>query len=700
MSGRWRLAADVGGTFTDLVVIAPDGRSTIAKVPSTPDDYAVGITAGLAKLLAEEGVSAASIGGCAHGTTVVTNAILERKGAPTALITTRGFRDVLEIGRMRMPRLYDLNWVKPVPLVERDRRHEVTERRDAKGRCVTALDESEVIEALRAIVDQGIGSLAVCFLHSYADGVHERRVAELAAEHAPGLDVSLSSDVLPEAMEYERTSTTVVNAYVRPVVRDYFASLVDELAHHGVTAPVTVMQSDGGLMAIEAATRRPVNIVESGPAAGVVAARALALAHGYDNALSFDMGGTTAKACLIDQGRVATASEYAVGAELSAGSRVFKGSGYSVRAPALDIAEVGAGGGSILWIDPGGLLHVGPHSAGAEPGPVAYRRGGTDPTLTDANIVLGYIASLAGGAVPVDPELAWRHLDERIARPLGLSVEDAAHGARRVAISTMARALRAVSTERGRDPRQFVLIAFGGNGPGHATELAEELEVPLVLVPAGAGVFSAVGLGEATSHRTMSRTVHAVWSAGSEAALEAAFAVVERQLEEEMANERGAGERIVLERGVDLRYTGQLAELTITVDGQATIGAQVERIAGQFADEHRRLYGYVSDHPVEVVNVRVTGSIEVDTTRPALRLDRREPASEPGEAVTRKAYFGRRHGWLTADVFAGFAPLATARRGPCIVETYDSTMVVTPGWTAQLDGNGAVVIEREERRQW
>ncbi|HEY8477119.1 MAG TPA: hydantoinase/oxoprolinase family protein, partial [Chloroflexota bacterium] len=368
----YRVGVDIGGTFTDIVLVDARGRVATCKVPTTPDDYSRAILQGIGELLAGLHLSPATAREVVHGTTIATNTILEHKGAPTGLLTTRGFRDTLEIGRLRYPRLYDLAWVKPPPLVERRWRREVPERVDRHGRIVEPLDEGAARDAIRFLLDEGVQSLAVCLLHSYANAAHERRLGALIAELAPELPVSLSSEVLPEVGEYERTSTTVINAYIQPVVGRYLASLEEGLAALGVRAPVLVMQSNGGVMSARAAGQRPIHIVESGPAAGVIAAQGLARQLDLPNVLTLDMGGTTAKASIIEGGRLHQVAEYEVGAGLNVGNRLNRGAGYPLRVPAIDIAEVGAGGGSLVWIDAAGSVHVGPQSAGAVPGPVCY----------------------------------------------------------------------------------------------------------------------------------------------------------------------------------------------------------------------------------------------------------------------------------------------------------------------------------------
>src|SRR5579864_7934216 len=490
----FRAGVDIGGTFTDIVLLGDGGERYTKKVSSTVDDYARAIVDGLSSLIDE--IGGGRIVELLHGTTVASNAILEHKGAKTGLITTRGFRDVLEIRNLRMPRLYDMSWTKPPPLVERRLRVEVDERVNAQGEIETPLDEKSVERAAEFLVAEGVEAIAVCLLHSYLNPAHEERVKEIVARLARTTTLCISAEVLPIINEYERTSTTVINAYVRPIVERYLSRLISEVQRIGIDVPLLLMQSNGGLTTAKAAAVTPMHIIESGPAAGVVGVQALTRRIGLRNAISFDMGGTTAKASLIENGEVTRAAEYQVGAGIVLGSRLLSGAGYTLKVPAIDLAEIGAGGGSILWIDAGGALQVGPHSAGASPGPVAYDQGGAEPTVTDANLALGYLnpGHLVGGALRLNAEKSRAVIAEKIAKPLGMAVEDAAHGAHLIAASNMIRALKAVSSERGRDPREYALVAFGGNGPVFAAKMAEAMQIPLVLIPPSAGVFSSFGL--------------------------------------------------------------------------------------------------------------------------------------------------------------------------------------------------------------
>jgi N-methylhydantoinase A len=693
----FRAGVDIGGTFTDIVLLGDDGRRYTKKVSSTVDDYARAIVDGLTALLAEIGADSSGIIELLHGTTVASNAILEHKGAKTGLITTKGFRDVLEIRNLRMPRLYDMSWTKPPPLVPRRLRVEVDERVNAEGGIDRPLDEEGVERAVRFLVEEGVEAIAVCLLHSYLNPAHELRIKEIAARLAPGIVLSVSAGVLPVINEYERTSTTVINAYVRPIVERYLRRLEAEVQHVGIRAPLLLMQSNGGLTTAAAAALTPMHIIESGPAAGVVGVQALARRIGITHAISFDMGGTTAKAALIENGELTRATEYQVGAGIVLGSRLLSGAGYTLKVPAIDLAEVGAGGGSLLWIDAGGALQVGPQSAGAVPGPACYGQGGADPTVTDANVVLGYLnpTQLVGGALKLDAKSARAALADQIARPLGLSVEAAAFGAHRIAASNMIRALKAVSSERGRDPRNYALVAFGGNGPLFAAGMAEAMAMTLVLIPSSAGVFSSFGLLYAEVEHHFTKTRKRLLRGTAPAALQATLDGLEAEARARLVADGFGNDRIELHRSASLHYQGQSFELRVPLAAGRLDKAALAALEEAFGAEHERTYGHRAgaDEPVEPVSLEVVG--------------RGIPEKPRGEAVasaslapdiaispaSRQAYFGPQRGWLEAAVMNRSA-LHSPQRGPCIVEEYDATCLVPPGWTARLDEFGNIAMRR------
>jgi N-methylhydantoinase A len=691
----FRAGVDIGGTFTDIVLLGEGGERYTKKVSSTVDDYARAIVDGLSELLAE--IGGGRIVELLHGTTVASNAILEHKGAKTGLITTRGFRDVLEIRNLRMPRLYDMSWTKPVPLVERRLRVEVDERINAQGGVDKPLDERSVERAVEFLVAEGVEAIAVCLLHSYLNPAHEERVKEIVARMAPATTLCISAEVLPVINEYERSSTTVINAYVRPIVERYLSRLIGEVQRIGVEVPLLLMQSNGGLTTAKAAAVTPMHIIESGPAAGVVGVQALMRRIGIKNAISFDMGGTTAKASLIENGEVTRAAEYQVGAGIVLGSRLLSGAGYTLKVPAIDLAEIGAGGGSILWIDAGGARQVGPHSAGAAPGPVAYDQGGSEPTVTDANLVLGYLnpGHLVGGAVKLNIDKARAVLAEKVAAPLGMSLEVAAHGAHLIAASTMIRALKAVSSERGRDPRDYALVAFGGNGGIFAAGMAQEIGIGRVLVPPSAGVFSSFGLLYAEIEYYFTRTRKLLLRGADPTALQAVLDGLEAEARARLGEDGFAPAAIQISRFASLHYQGQSFELRVPVAAGTLDTATLAAIEEAFGAEHERTYGHRAgvDEPVELVSLELIGRGIPDRPRAEAAA---AAALAPDIAIAtpaRRAYFGPSHGWLDTQIVNRSA-LAPPRQGPCIVEEYDATCVIPPGWTARLDEFGNIELTR------
>jgi N-methylhydantoinase A len=688
---RFRVGIDIGGTFTDIVCLGDDGRVHLKKVSSSPDDYARAIIEGLRELFRETGLTGRDVAEVLHGTTVASNAILEGRGARTGLVTTRGFRDVLEIRRLRMPRLYDLAWEKPPPLVERALRAEVTERISAAGAVQVPLDAAEVEQALDRLLAEGIEALAVCLLNAYANPAHEAAIAAIVQRRAPRLALSVSHAVLPEIKEYERTSTTVINAYVMPVVRRYLATLAGGLGECDVSAPLLVMQSSGGLISAEAAGRLPMHVVESGPAAGVVGAQALARQLGLSRLITLDMGGTTAKASILEDGEVLRAGEIQVGGGITVGSRLLTGSGYLLRVPAIDLAEVGAGGGSVVWIDPGGALRVGPRSAGAAPGPVCYDLGGAEPTITDANVILGYLSptELAGGSVKLNAGRAREVFEARIARPLGLPVAEAAHGAHLIAASNMIRAIRAVSTERGRDPREYALFAFGGNGPLFAAGMARALELRTIVVPPAPGLFSAFGLLYSDTEHHYVRTYRGQTRRLDAADLGQVWERMAADARTDLAAEGFVGDAVRLRRLADVRYQGQTSELTVPAPNGETGPAWIAAIEEAFGREYERSYGHRAgpEEPVELVNLRLVAQGLPDRAR----VPERVVVERSGRPGGRPAYFGADVGWLDTPVRRR-ADLARETAGPCIVEEYDATCLVPPGATAGLDAAGNIVL--------
>jgi N-methylhydantoinase A len=691
----WRIGVDIGGTFTDVALVNEDsGETGVVKVPTTPRELTRGVVEALERALAAHGISAASVTLLSHATTVVTNALLQGTGARTALITTRGFRDVLELRRSARARLYDLFQDPPAVLVRRHARLEVDERVDAQGAIVSPLDVRDVDAAIEFIRAHDIEAVAVSLLYSFLNDAHERAIGRRLREALPRVPVFLSSEVLPEIREFERTSTTAVCAYVGPIVATYLTGLEAAVRRLGLPA-LHVMGSSGGVFRADEAVRMPASIVESGPAAGVIAAALLGRQLGLDDVISFDMGGTTAKASLIERGEIRTTAEYEVGGDANA-RRWMHGTGHPIRVPVVDLAEVSAGGGSIAWIDRGGALRVGPRSAAAEPGPACYGQGGDEPTVTDADVVLGYLDPewLLGGALRVHADRARGAIEARVARPLGLDVVAAAAGIVDVVNANMAAALRIVSVERGHDPRAFTLVAFGGAGPVHAARLADELDIRRVVVPPIPGGFSALGLVATDLRRDYARTLYAPLAAVALEDLGAAFASMEANAIDML---RAAGvpeDRWAIERAADLRYTRQAYELTVPLAAGPITSEALARLARGFHDRHRLTYGHASpDEAVQLVNVRLTAIGRLG----ALDLSRRTaPAGPvaPSKTRTRAVYF-RETGSIACDVvpWASLGP-GSERPGPAIVEAMDTTVVVPPHWDLAVDARGVMVLER------
>ena len=681
-----RIGIDIGGTFTDLVAIDTAGTVHTHKIASTPRDYGEGIVHGLQALLARCGGEITEI---LHATTVASNTILEGKGAKTALITTRGFRDALEIRDLRMPRLYDLHWVKPPALVERRLRLEVTEKTRPDGSIATPLDVGSLGTAIARLRTEEVASVAICLLHSYANPTHERAVADAVRAALPDVAVSVSHEILPEIKEYPRTSTTVINAYIQPVLRAYLTALEARLKSLGITAPLNLMQSNGGLAPAAFAAAHPAHIVESGPAAGVVGGAVLAQRLGHGKIITFDMGGTTAKAGLVEAGEILRAEAIEVGAGVMSGSRLLVGNGYMLKLPAIDLAEVGAGGGSICRLDAAGAPKAGPESAGADPGPACYGKGGTLPTITDCNLVLGYLdpAGLAGGALKLDVTLARQAIVKRIAEPLGKSLEEAAHGMLRLAAATMMRAIRSVSVERGRDPRQFSLLAFGGNGGLFAAALAGELGMRQVIIPPMPGLFSAFGLLVADTEHHMSRSIRRHLPGSDVADIGVIMTALEEDGAAQLARDGFPPPRHAMQRMAQARYIGQSSEITVKLS-DGPIEDALARLPSLFGAEHARTYGFRAPdtEPVELMGLSVIARGIPD--RP--RLPERIPPAATPVPASRSAWFAG-HGWIDTPV-KDRARLIEAAVGPLIIQEYDATCLVPPGVTARLDGFGNIVM--------
>ncbi len=690
-----RVGVDIGGTFTDLVFLCSDGKLRKRKVPSTPADYSEAIIRAVRAFCVEHGITAGSIAEIVHATTVATNAILERKGARVALLTTDGFRDVLELRRIRIPMSYDLNWQKPAPLVAREFRFAVKERIAADGAVVKPLDHAALEHIMERLGIDGIEAVAVCFLHSYRNPQHEIEVGRVLKRYFPQLQVSLSHEVLPEMLEYERTSTTVVNAYVAPLIERYLSRLRTRLHESGVTAPILVMQSNGGLISANVAAERPVTIIESGPAAGVVAAAQLAQEGAYGDVITLDMGGTTTKASIIEHGELLRAAEYEVGSAVSVSSRMMRGNGYALRIPVIDVSEVGAGGGSIAAIDAGGALRVGPRSAGAVPGPACYGQGNELPTVTDANLVLGYIGddSLAGGALSLRRDLAQIAIQKHICDRTGLALAEAAYGIHVVANSNMVRAIKSVSVERGRDPSAFVMMAFGGAGPIHAAGLALELGIRCVLVPPSPGVFSAYGLLRAEVEQHASRTVLISTAHPEIDAVTDAYSTMRLDLVERLGREGYAENDILVRRFADLRYRGQSSEITVVVNAEDISQDELRNIEARFEAEFERTYGHRGpNRDFELVTCRMIATVLRGSGHRAT-WDMSDGIDT--QKIERIAYFGSRHGEVSTPILRRSDLIGRERCGPLIIQEYDTSVVVPPDFVAILDACGNIRLQTQ-----
>lgn len=702
---QFRLGVDIGGTFTDIVLLGVDGTMHTKKVLSTPHDYSAAIEDGIRALLGETGIAAGDIFEVVHGTTVATNAIIERTGVRVALITTKGFRDVLEIARFRAPRLYDVSFRKPPPLVERRLRFEVTERIAADGSLVIALDEAEVIAVAQRCATLGVDAVAVCLINAYVDGRHEEAVATLVREHLPGVPVTVSSELVPQIQEYERTSSTVINAYIRPVVERYANALEDRLRALGITVPLNIMQSNGGVLSASTAARKPIFIIESGPAAGVVGAARIGARNGLGDILAFDMGGTTAKASIIVDGEFGLAAETEVGGGESLGHRMVRGGGYVVQAPTIDIAEVGAGGGSIAWMDGGGALQVGPRSAGADPGPVCYAKGGSAPTVTDANLLLGYLnpQTLVGGDLALDRSGAETALAQ-LAANLGIeagdsdgqAVTDTAYGIHLIANARMMRALSAVSSERGLDPARFAMLAFGGNGAVHACGLAESLGILRVVVPPAAGLFSALGLIFADAAHQCIRGFYNRLDGLNVDHINTEFSAIAQEAVKLLAADGYEPSAQTLVHAIEIKYVGQNAALSVPIAQLPIDNAALEQLAEDFALGHLATFGYRSDDEgLQIVSLNVLARGISSTPRIPARITLPHARRGNGARAPRRAYFGADDGWLETPVLTRDELVDAPRQGPAIIEEYDNTIVVRPGWMVSADDWGNLVLSKD-----
>ena len=680
----YRLGVDVGGTFTDLVLHEVEtNRLEFAKTPSTPANQSEGVTTGTLQLVNRLGISPEAIAFFIHGTTVATNTLLERKGARTALIVTKGFRDVLQIGRQDRPDLYDWRIRRPEPIVPRRLRFEVTERVLHTGEVIEPVSDADVAEVVQSLKDEEVEAVAVCLLHSYAHPDHEQQVGNAIREALPDVTLSISSEVVPEFKEYERMSTAAINAFVAPVMSRYLRDLQSSITEQGIDSGLHIMQSNGGTMGADTAVEKPVHTILSGPAAGVIGSVGLAAQAGESNTISVDMGGTSFDVCLSYQGEVRRTQDSEI-------ERL------PIKVPMVDIHTLGAGGGSIAWIDPGGAMRVGPQSAGADPGPACYGQGGTEATVTDANLLLGRLSpdAFLGGRMKLDVDLARKAVQERIAGPLDLGLEEAAEGIVRVVNAGMIKGIRVVSVAKGYDPREFTLVTFGGAGPVHAAELAAELDIPRVLVPIAPGVTSAMGLLMADLRHDLVRTVLMSSADAKASDLGETYADLETEALAQMDREGVPSDEVALVRTADVRYLGQGYELEVPVSGGAVTDSELDAVYGRFHDAHTRAYGHASpDRPLEVVNLRTTALVKL----PQPRLEKADLVGDanPDRArrESRDVVFHNKS--ISTTVYDRTKLIAgDSLEGPAIVEQLDSTTVVWPEQTANVDQYGNLVLGR------
>ncbi len=702
---RYRFAFDIGGTFTDLVLHGSDGQVFTAKVLSDHGNIAEPIRRGLLQMLERHGIPLAAVHELVAGaTTAVTNLVIERKGARTGLVATAGFRDVIEIARELRFDLYDLTSPGPDPIIPRELRVEVDERLDATGQVITEPADADIERVVRQLVDAGVEAIAVCLLHSFTNPVHEQRIKAIVQRVAPGVAVSLSSEVLGELREYERTVATVLNAYVMPMVGPYLRTIEDGLRSLGFDAQLRVMQSNGGVISREFGERMPIRLLESGPAAGALGAAHAARAAGQPDVIAFDMGGTTAKACLVSDGQPSVTNDF----EAARLQRFKKGSGLPVRLPTIDLIEIGAGGGSIARVDDNGMLKIGPHSAGSSPGPACYGLGGQLPTVTDAALVLGYLDPHGNlsGAVQLRLDLAEKAIADHVAGPLGMTVLEAANGIHRIVCEHMATAAKIHAVEKGRDMRRYSLLAFGGAGPIHAREVARRAGCREILVPPNAGVFSAYGLLVAPMKVDTVRTRFSRLAALDIAASEAMLVAMEESLRGELTGADVAGADIGFRRYADMRYVGQGFEVQTGLPAHLAAGCLPD-LEARFHAAYAACFGnHLDGQRIEVVNWRVEAFAPdpVTAARP-VAADSRAGGAGTGAAVaaatvrrSRQAFFPDINQYVDTPVIAESALVAGhPYQGPALVEQPGSTVVIGPGDRFVLDPAGNLRITLGEQ---
>ena len=672
-----RAGVDIGGTFTDVIVFDEEsGEITVEKTPSTPDNPAVGVVDGLEKVE----VPIADVGFFSHGSTVGTNALIERTLPRTALVTTKGFRDVHEIRRSTKEDIWDAYSDVAPPYVTRRDRFTVRERVDSTGTVLEPLDEEGARQVVDVIQKRGIETIAISFINAYANGETEARMQEIVEDAYPEAFVCTSHEILPEMFEHERTSTTVINAALVPVVREYLTDLADRLRARGYDGDVLAMHSGGGVMTTDAIGYYASRIANSGPTAGAIAGAHIATVCGFENSIGLDMGGTSADVSLTYRGEIERTDEWSVEY------------GYPIMFPSTDIETIGAGGGSVAWIDDGGSLRVGPKSMGADPGPACYQRGGETPTLTDANVVLRWLdpSNFLGGDMDAAVGPARESIEREIAVHFDMDAIEAALAIEQIAVANMCNAVRLVSTSKGYDPRDFVLVAFGGAGPTHATQVAREMSIPTVIVPLYPGINSALGCLLVDIEHDLSRTVLTLATDEALSEIESTFREMEAEIRDRLEREGLSDERVSVDRELKMRYAGQWRSLEVPC---ARPLESVDRARETFNREHERVYAYSDpEQPVEIYGLRVTGTGVMET--PAFHEIEGDEGVEGALKDERDAYFGATDAFVTVDVYEreSLGPGAEIR-GPAIVEQMDSTVVLHPGDVARVDRIGNLIVE-------
>lgn len=676
---KYRIGVDTGGTFTDVALIAEDtGDILVTKVPSTPENSAIGVMDGVKQILSENNIPTDNVSFFTHGSTVATNTLLERKGAKTALITTKGFKDILEIGRQTRPDLYNFRARRPEPLIPRNLRWEIDERINAQGKITKDFHREEINNIIEMIREDNIESLVICLINSFLNDENEVKLKDMLAEEFPDLSITISADILPEIKEYERTSTVTVNGYVMPKMNFYLRNLEKSIKDYGIPSELYIMQSNGGIITTDTAVEQPVRTVLSGPAGGVISGTDVAGQTGIGNLITIDMGGTSLDAALIDDKE----PQYTTNSQIN---------DFPINVPMVEMHTIGSGGGSIAWIDSGGALRVGPHSAGADPGPVCYGKGGTEPTVSDANAILGRLNpdSILGGKMKMNLEDARNAVEEKIAEPLGLSVEEAAEGILKVVNANMVRGIRVVSVEKGHDTRDFSLLAFGGAGPLHAVDIARELESKNVIVPLNPGINCATGMLIADVRHDYVNSFISTTSSIDYDQLNQSLKALENVARETLKKQGFDDDRSKINHSIDLRYVGQAYDINVELEEADADESALDKAIQKFHEIHEKIYGFSrTGEKLETVNIRVSsfGLIE------KLESKKLEAASDDVPYTTRDVYFDGEFYetkiYQRSDFYQDYV-----FDGPAVIEQLDSTVVIYPNQTAEVDVYGNLIIE-------